>query len=98
MLCDFGNIIKKNNKILNSKILCEKLLRDTGFAMLPASDFGINEKLLISRIAFVDFDGKKALKYARDKKNLSYNFLRIACPKIIEGIEKLKKWIQEINN
>jgi len=98
MLCDFSNIIKKNNKILNSKILCDKLLRDTGFAMLPASDFGINEKLLISRIAFVDFDGKKALKHARNKKNLSYNFLKIACPKIIGGIEKLKIWIQEIEN
>ena len=98
MLCDFSNIIKRNNKILNSKMLCEKLLRETGFAMLPASDFGMNEKLLLSRIAFVDFDGKKALQYAQDKKNLSYSFLKNACPNIIKGIEKLKKWIEEINN
>ena len=79
-------------------MLCEKLLRETGFAMLPASDFGMNEKLLVSRIAFVDFDGKKALEYAQDKKNLSYNFLKNACPNIICGIEKLKQWIKEINN
>ena len=77
-------------------MLCDKLLRETGFAMLPASEFGINEKLLISRIAFVDFDGKKALQYAKGKKNLSYNFLKIACPKIIRGIEKLKQWIEEM--
>ena len=95
MLCDFSNIIKKNNKILNSKMMCDKLLKETGFAMLPGSDFGMNAKLLISRIAFVEFNGKKALKYAQNKKNLSQNFLKIICPKIIKGIEKLKKWIQE---
>jgi len=98
MLCDFSDIIKNNKKILNSKMLCEKLLRETGFAMLPASDFGINEKFLISRIAFVDFDGKKALHYSQDKKNLSYHFLQNVCPNIINGIEKLKKWLEEINN
>jgi len=95
MLCDFSNIIKKNNKIINSKMMCDKLLRETGFAMLPGSDFGINEKLFISRIAFVDFDGKKALKYAKNKKILSNNFVKIICPKIFRGIEELKKWIQD---
>ena len=95
MLCDFSSIIKKNNKLLNSKMMCDKLLRETGFAMLPASDFGINEKLFISRIAFVDFDGKKALEYAKSKKILSNNFLKTICPKIVRGVKELKKWIQE---
>jgi len=98
MLCDFTNIVKKNNKILNSKMLCDKILKETGFAMLPGSDFGMYEKLFITRIAFVDFDGKKALKYVKYKKNLSYDFIKIICPKIFRGIEKLKKWIQEIDN
>tara|TARA_Y100000590_G_scaffold332326_1_gene377835 strand:- start:430 stop:1683 length:1254 start_codon:yes stop_codon:yes gene_type:complete len=98
MLCDFSKVIEENNKILNSKMLCDKLLRETGFAMLPGSDFGINEKLLISRIAFVDFDGKKALLYAKGKRNLSYSLLKRICPKIVRGIEKLKKWIREIDN
>ena len=97
MLCDFSNIIKKNNKIINSKMMCDKLLKETGFAMLPGSDFGMNEKLFISRIAFVDFDGKKALKYVKDNKILSHNSVKIMCPKIVRGIEKLKKWIQEIS-
>tara|TARA_Y100001936_G_C15872441_1_gene558415 strand:- start:350 stop:547 length:198 start_codon:yes stop_codon:yes gene_type:complete len=63
--------------------------------MLPGSDFGMNEKLFISRIAFVDFDGKKALKYVKDNKTLSHNSVKIICPKIVRGIKKLKKWIQE---
>ena len=90
MLCDFTNIIKKNNKILNSKMLCDKILKETGFAMLPGSDFGMYEELFVTRIAFVDFDGKKALKYVKYKKNLSYDFIKIICPKIFRGIEKLQ--------
>ena len=43
----------------------------------------------------MDFDGKKALKYVKDNKNLSHNSVKIMCPKIVRGIEKLKKWIQE---
>ena len=58
----------------------------------------MNEKLLVSRIAFVDFNGKKALQNAKGKKNLSYNYLKNTCPKIISGIKTLKKWIEEINN
>ena len=30
--------------------------------MLPGSDFGLNEKKLITRIAYVDFNGQNALK------------------------------------
>ena len=64
MICDFTNIIKKTNEITDSKTLCNKIIKDIiGFAMLPGSDFGINKELLISRIAFVDFDGANALKY-----------------------------------
>ena len=62
MICDFTNIIKKTNEITDSKTLCNKIIKDIGFAMLPGSDFGINKELLISRIAFVDFDGANALK------------------------------------
>ena len=41
MICDFTNIIKKSNEIIDSKSLCNKILQDIGFAMLPGSDFGI---------------------------------------------------------
>ena len=48
--------------IADDKTLCQKILNDTGFAMLPGSDFGMEEDKLLSRIAFVDFDGSKALE------------------------------------
>ena len=93
MLCDFTKIIKKTNEIIDSKSLCNKIIKDIGFAMLPGSDFGINKELLISRIAFVDFDGENALKIFEESKLLNDDFLQLTCPNIIEGIKKLKEWI-----
>jgi len=93
MLCDFTKIINKTNEIIDSKSLCNKIIKDIGFAMLPGSDFGINKELLISRIAFVDFDGENALKILDESKLLNDDFLQLTCPNILEGIRKLKEWI-----
>ena len=93
MICDFTKIIKKTNEIIDSKSLCNKIMEDIGFAMLPGSDFGINKKLLIARIAFVDFDGEYALKILKDSKSLKDDFLQQVCPNILKGIRKLKEWI-----
>ena len=93
MLCDFSNRIPLSNEISNSSSLCKKILNETGFAMLPGSDFGLDEKILITRIAFVDFNGKEALKVAGNKQELSYDFLKKTCPNIINGINKLCNWI-----
>ena len=62
MLCDFSNALKQSNEISDGKSLCNKILSEVGFAMLPGSVFGIRNEFLISRIAFVDFDGGQALK------------------------------------
>ena len=95
MLCDFSNAIKQSNEISNGKSLCNKILNEVGFAMLPGSDFGIQNELLISRIAFVDFDGGKALKLMGKNNEIPNDFLQLACPKIIKGIKKLKNWIKK---
>ena len=93
MLCDFSDVITISNEISNSFSLTKKILKDTGFAMLPGSDFGINENHLITRIAFVDFDGKQALDLAKNLSHLSEEFLKKACPNIVNGINELKDWI-----
>ena len=93
MLCDFSDVIMASNEISNSSSLVNKILKDTGFAMLPGSDFGINENHLITRIAFVDFDGKQALDLAKKHSHLSEDFLKIACSNIVNGINELKYWI-----
>ena len=94
MLCDFSEVISTSEKNLSSKLLCAKILKDIGFAMLPGSDFGIDEAKLITRIAFVDFDGKKAMALANGHSSLTKDFLNEACPTIVEGIDVLKHWIK----
>ena len=94
MLCDFSNVVKKSNEISDSKSLCCKILNEVGFAMLPGSEFGIKNELLISRIAFVDFDGEKALNLIEKNDSVNDNFLQKACPKIIKSVKKLKEWIK----
>ena len=94
MLCDFGRIIKvKRKKINTSSILCKIILKQTGFAMLPGSDFGLNEKKLITRIAYVDFNGQNALKVIYKKNKLSDIDIKNHFPKIHQGINKLTHWI-----
>jgi len=93
MICDFSNVVNKSHEINNDKTLCQKILNDIGFAMLPGSDFGMEEDKLLSRIAFVDFDGSKALKMISKEKSSSDNFLDLTCPKIAKGISLLKDWI-----
>ena len=93
MICDFSNVVNKTHEINNDKTLCQKILNDIGFAMLPGSDFGMEEDKLLSRIAFVDFDGSKALKMISKEKPSSDNFLDLTCPKIVKGISLLKDWL-----
>jgi aspartate aminotransferase len=90
MICDFSSIAKINKKISSDKMLCEKILNEVGFAMLPGSDFGLEEGKLLSRIAFVDFDGSKALKLISSVGNS----LDIICPKIVKGVSLLKEWVK----
>ena len=93
MICDFSNVINKTHEINNDKTLCQKILNDIGFAMLPGSDFGMDKDKLLSRIAFVDFDGTKALKMISKEKPSPDIFLDLTCPKIAKGISLLKDWI-----
>ena len=93
LICDFSNVVNKTHEINNDKTLCKKILKDIGFAMLPGSDFGMAEDKLLSRIAFVDFDGSKALKMISKEKSSTDNLLDLTCPKILKGISLLKEWI-----
>ena len=48
ILCDFSKIIKNNNMVNNATSLCEQVLQNTGFAMLPGKNFGIEDEKLIT--------------------------------------------------
>ena len=94
ILCDFSKIIKHNNIINNATTLCEQVLKDTGFAMLPGKNFGIEDEKLITRMAFVDFDGNKALSFMKDNTSIKDDDFNELFPKINEGILNLKSWLK----
>ena len=94
MICDFSNISNIASKINDDKILCQKILNEVGFAMLPGSDFGLKADKFLTRIAFVDFDGLAALKIIKDDDFSSNNLLDIICPQIVKGVLVLKEWVQ----
>ena len=96
MLCDFTKITKiKRKKINTSTNLCKVILEQTGVAMLPGSDFGLSKKQLITRIAYVDFDGQKALNVIFKKNKLLDIDIKVHFPKIYRGINKLIDWIND---
>ena len=94
MICDFSNIPNLANKFNDDKTLCQTILNEVGFAMLPGSDFGLKDDELLSRIAFVDFDGAEALKFIENDDFSSNNLLDIICPQIVKGVSLLKEWLK----
>ena len=88
----------KERGITTSKELCERLLQETGVAMLPGSEFGRPETELTARIAYVDFDGSSALATAetlpRDKP-LDEGFLRTYCACVLTAVERICEWLEK---
>ena len=91
------NLIK--HEIYTSAELCWKLLDETGVAILPGSDFGRQPEELTARIAYVNFDGGKALRAAQNKysdKALDEVFLNTYCPGVIKAASVIRDWISNL--
>lgn len=79
--------------IHTSRELCRALLDETGVAVLPGSEFGRPEEELTLRAAYVDFDGANALQAAANTSGeLSDEFLRAHCGKVLTAIDALSEW------
>lgn len=82
--------------ISTSTEMCEKILEQTGVALLPGSSFGRPEHELTTRLALVDFDGAKALSTSGRyplSEPLPDDFLGNCCFKVVEGIDRLCDWV-----
>ena len=86
---------KSRRDVSTSAELCERLLNDTGVAMLPGSDFGRPETELTCRIAYVDFDGGRSLDAAESvpgEHELSEDFVTRHCGAVVEAIDLVAGW------
>jgi aspartate aminotransferase len=85
--------------IHDARLLAERLLEDTGVAVLPGSDFGRSTAELSLRLAYVNFDGAAALTGAAaldDTARADMDFIAAYCADCYEGVERLARWLEAI--
>ncbi len=78
--------------IETSAALCERLLEETGVAILPGSDFGRPTQELTTRMAYVDFDGEAALDAASDDA-MEVAWLEAHCQNVVTAIRAIVDWL-----
>jgi aspartate aminotransferase len=94
--------LQKSN-VYTSTELCRKLLMEKGVAMLPGTDFGRDPGEFSVRIAYVDFDGNKALEGCEEILNHENGikekeafFIQQFAPKMVVAIDKISEWLDEL--
>jgi aspartate aminotransferase len=85
-----------NKKFNSSSEMCDSILYDTGVALLPGTDFGFDQTRMLARLSFTDFDGQEFMDKIEDNQKIDNNHIANFAPKIIEGVDKLKKWSDSI--
>lgn len=102
LFLDFTPMADRLSKrgITDSKTLCERLLQETGVAMLPGSDFERPYEELTARLSYINFNGANALTTSETipiHDVLPEGFLQQMCPDTIEGVKLIAKWISGSN-
>jgi aspartate aminotransferase len=94
LMPDFRNFKEqfKARNIFTDINLCNAILEIAGVAMLPGSEFGMNQDMLSVRVASVDYDGIKALD-ALDKS--PQDVVNVAMPNLIEGCDRLAQFLTD---
>jgi aspartate aminotransferase len=85
--------------ISDSVELCERLINETGVALLPGVAFGRPAAELTVRIAFVDFDGAAALEAAgkfSTATKLPEDFSKTHCADCVTAIELICQWVSAL--
>ena len=83
-------------KFSSSSKMCNDILEKTGVALLPGLDFGFDKKRMLARLSFTDFDGKNFMNEYKKNNNINDETIKKLAPKIVKGVDKLKKWSESI--
>lgn len=82
--------------INDSATLCDRLLSETGVALLPGLEFGRPPQELTARMAYVDFDGARALVAAQSvpaTTRLDREWVRQYARPISDALERIAGWL-----
>jgi aspartate aminotransferase len=85
-----------NKKFNSSSEMCDSILNDTGVALLPGSDFGFDQNQMLARLSFTDFEGQNFMSKIEENQKIDNDKINEFAPKIVEGVDKLKKWSESI--
>ena len=101
ILLDFSPLRDQLNArgIRNGDVLCERLITETGVAILPGSAFGRPRGDLTARLAFVDFDGGAALSATASTPPMAplpAEFMEQHCAHLLLGIQSLADWTRAL--
>ena len=81
-----------NSKFKNSGEMCDDILKKTGVALLPGSDFGFKPNKMLTRLSYTDFDGENFLKNYDGSNNLDDDIIKKFAPNVVEGTKRLAEW------
>ena len=85
--------------IRTSSQFCKQLLKDTGVALLPGSAFGRPENEFTARLAYVNFDGARALNLSKKSKSVDFSaseLVQVLNP-VKTGLKFLIDWLTKKN-
>ncbi len=85
-----------NTKFKTSSEMCEDILKKSGVALLPGSDFGFKPNKMLARLSYTDFDGKEFLKNVNGSKKLDNDIVKKYAPNVVEGTKKLADWYKSL--
>jgi len=86
----------KNKKYKNSSQMCEAILKETGVAMLPGSDFGFRPKKMLTRLSYTDFNGTEFFKNVTNYNSIDDEMIKRYAPNVVEGVSKLSNWAKNL--
>ena len=82
--------------INNGTALCDRLLAETGVAILPGAAFARPARELTARLSYIDFDGARALAASENiplDQELTEDFAGQWCGHVLEGVHRIAAWI-----
>ena len=85
-----------NKSFSTSSEMCDNLLKETGVALLPGSDFGFDKKRMLARLSFTDFNGQDFMKNIQSEKKINDDLILKFAPNVVKGLDRLKKWSESI--
>jgi aspartate aminotransferase len=93
---DFSHIPEVKKKFKDVNEACQSMLENSGVAVLPGDSFGMDPSILATRLAYVDFDGGKALEAVERGEKVDMEFFKKYCPNVLEGADAIVSWIEKM--